>query len=195
MRSRAVLSLLVLTGVAGAAPRTLTSTYQEAETRHMAGQRGANNRNIDLTITITLGDKGKLGVMAVGKDNDHWLDGITGENTDTTTTWTTSWTGTWKQSGDRLVLSLVLAGQTCTKQETSDRFATKKLKCDAPSKRARVMCDSEDVEVDGAKAKETAWRCRTEQGALGETYPYWVAGKNTCLKTHGGRMHRSYAPC
>lgn len=195
MHSRAVCSLLVLTSVAEAAPRTLTSTYQESETMHMADQRGANNRHTDVTVTITLADKGKLAVTAVGKDNDHWLDAIRGENTDVDTAWTTTWSGTWKETADTLTLSLVLDGQKCTKEETSDRFAAKKLRCDAPSKRARIVCESETVEVGNPNAREPAWRCSKQQGELGETYPYWVVGKNTCIKTHGGRHSRSYAPC
>ncbi|MDX2090017.1 MAG: hypothetical protein SFX73_19325 [Kofleriaceae bacterium] len=193
---RAAFVLLLTAVTAEAAPRTLTSTYEVSENVHMAGQRGAMNRRTDLTVTITLGDRGKLGIVAVGTDRDHVLNGSTGENTAVDTAWRTRWSGTWQERGDTLVLSLGFVGQQCTKEETSDRVAPTTLRCKMPSKRARIVCASEDVDVrDATLQREPVWRCRAEQGELGETYPYWVAGKRACLRTHGGRGGSSYARC
>lgn len=187
---------LALIGVlaAPAAAEKLSLQRVSAENLHIANNEGAIHTEDELTVTIDLAAKHRVDVIAIGSSKEHNLF-REGRNTDDDTTWTTTWKGSYIRTAKSLVLELELLKHDCTAQRTENDSAPEPRTCKTPSKKAKVSCLAESVDVDSKKTP--AWRCSTDDKSdLAETPASWLLGKTTCIRTLGGhRSPESYASC
>jgi hypothetical protein len=179
----------------------LEMRFEEADTVHIADQRGAINRGREAKVNVALLASGEVKGTDAGSSFEHNL--FPTYSTDEETIWTNTWTGTWTTKGDSLTLDLRLAERTCRRKRRSTGAAAETLKCGAMSKRIRFACATRQVHLEDAAGParrartQAAWQCDPSAGAeLADSPRPWVFGKTTCLLVRGGhREPMVYATC
>lgn len=189
-------------------PKLMVMRWTEGINIHIGHQEGAINRRGNVLLSVELLDGNKLRVSDSGTRSEHNL--FSNYSTKEETTWRNSWSGTWVLTGKDLRLDLRLDDRTCKGTRTETGVAPKKLDCQTPSRKLRMECTSQQIELERwsgspdapvrSTTQQEVWACSpAKSGELGETPSRWVLAKEiSCLQvtpSYPGRVKMTYGIC
>lgn len=177
---------------AAASPaKKLSLQWVSAQTIHLAGNRGAINRDHFATVALELAPGGALRVVDEGHRRENNL--FETYSIQEQTVWTNRWKGTWSTTADGLRFDLALAHRKCTHQKSDGAREA----CPKVSPRLQLICvgDTVPVDVDDgqkvSRTREPVWRCDlTGSAERGDTPMPWTLGKRACLQHGDGGGYR-----